>query len=264
MDNYNEWLDSFAGVKPHRYKHDGSFNNVLFSAELIAAKKELGRLLPVDEQRFNYHLKMLTDEHGGYAPKNSHDNLLGMYVGAKLIGNEAADNMQYKPLIQGQHPRDKILFGFFFAGKWWAKLLLPLALLDIVRAIYSSGKVRPKFWVKEHFMFRLKAKLGLIKPVKTGIKIHGGYADEYIWQGRQKHINYVQNDGKILNLLRLNQLREYSVLKPFVRLCKKMYISSMGEDFQSQLMANYFEEYDHPVRDAFRELDRLGKTIIDC
>lgn len=273
MKNYDEWLDDFNGIKPHRSKHDGSFNNILFSAELLVAKAELKNITYSDMSLFIDHAKQLETENGGYAPKDSHDNILGKIVGLETVISQAdyvqaakaaqlSWNMKPKALTTKKHPRDIILFRFFMDRPWWSWVLLPLALLDIMRAIADKGKVRPKFWKREYFMFRLKAYFGLIKPYRRE-EIFGGYKDYYAGQVVDG-IRYMQNDGKILNLLRLNMLREFTILKPFVRLCKRMYIKRMGKNFQSQLMANYFEEPDHPVRVAFNELDAKGLTVIDC
>ena len=273
MKSYDEWLDNFNGLKPHRNKHDSSFNNVLFSAELIMAKAELGNVSYLDMNLFIDHVKQLETDEGGYAPKDSHDNILGKIVGLETVmanadyvqAAKAAQllwNMQPKAMIKKKHPRDIILFRFLLDRPLWSYVLLPLALLDIVRAIVGAGKVRPKFWKREYFMFRLKAKLGLIKPIRTE-KIFGGHQDVYTGQAADS-IRYLQNDGKILNLLRLNMLREITWLKPFVRFCKKLYVKQLGENFQSVLMSNYFEETDHPVREAFAALDNNGKTVLDC
>ena len=258
--DYKPWLDDFNGIKPKIGQE--SFNNVLFSAEFLIALKELKsdqfKLVSAD---FTDHVKSLQDEHGGYSPKNSHDNLLALAVGLQAM--DSVNPMQLGELLKGQHPRDKILIRHVVSPNILTWLLLPLALLDMYRALVSSGKVRPKFWDSfSIFMFRVKALFGVIKPYRSE-DIFGGIADYYDYNGKSERIIKVQNDGKILNLLRLYGLKKYGILKPVIRFFKKQYIKRMGKDFQSVLFANYFEEYEHPVREVYRRLDDHGITILD-
>jgi hypothetical protein len=263
LENYDNWLDEFFGLKPHSIKHPHSFNNIVFSTELILAKDRLGILSKYDISNYLGHVRLMEDEHGLYAPKNSHDNITAKIAGLVLLKSNRLYGMDIDEACKGKHPRDKILFPFYVQRSWYNWVLLPLALADIVRAILDSGKVRPKWWEKEHFLFRLKAKLGLLDLVEES-KTFGGRKEIYKYKGRDRVIRYLQNDGKIINLLRLSVLKHEPLLKPFVRFCKKLYIKEMGEDFQSQLFANYFEEEDHPVRVAYAELDSQGITVIDC
>ena len=266
MSKLDPWLGDFYGIKPHRNKHDGSFNNIVFSTEYIMARLESKTLVQEDLTLYLSHIHLTNTPDGLYAPKSSHDNLTAKITGLLAVQSKKVNEIDLSKAAKGQHPRDRILYGFLLRGNIFDAMLLPLALLDIVRAILDSGKVRPKFWDNwETFKFRAKAKLGLIKPNRTE-KIFGGEADIFVLTEERviKRIIRVQNDGKILNLLRLNALRKFKLLRPFVRLCKRLYIKKLGPNFQSVLFANYFEEVDHPVRAAFAELDKAGKTIIDC
>jgi len=134
-----------------------------------------------------------------------------------------------------------------------------------VRSIKSRGKTRPGwFSSKLNFVTRFKILTGILKPTSSE-QILGGVAEAYevlgvpFWA-----LVKVQNDGKLLSLLRLNALRNVWYLKPFVRYCKSLYIKRYGPRFQSIMVANYFEESMHPVRLAFGALDDVGKTVIDC
>lgn len=267
--NYKKnWISPFYGVKPHKNVND-SFNDIVFSAELIIAKKELGELDDLDKYYFRRHLEYTDDEHGLYAPKNSHDNLTAKLAAVRALEWRSVEaRMSLLNMVKKKHPRDVIIYGFLMGNvvvKYICLLLLPLALLDMVRAVYSI-KVRPSWFSKKFFWFRLKAAIGALE-FKERRSVKGGYHDWYCWEDAHDgvyNIIYQQNDGKILNLLRLNMFREYRYLKPIVRLFKMMYTRSMGSNFQTKLFENYFEEKNHPVVEAFRELDRRGKTVIDC
>lgn len=261
-NNYGEWLDEFYGLMPHRTKHPGSFNNILFSTELILAKKELGELNKDDLANYLGHIHLTNTLDGLYAPKNSHDNLTAKIVGLMTLESGKLKEMNLSEARKRKHPRDFILYSFWLSNNILWSFLLVFPLLDIIRAIFSSGKIRPKFWDKRYFMLRLKAKFGLIEPFKEE-EIFGGRAEHYMYNGNSERIIYVQNDGKILNLLRLYVLKQHKILKPFVHFCKWLYIKRYGKHFQSIIFSNYFEEFDHPVRDAFRALDSQGKTLLD-
>jgi len=266
---YYKWLDETYGLKPHLTEHADSFNNVLFSAELLLALEVLG-----GDSSFAFinaflnHVMANRTIDGGYKPKDSHDNILGKIAGLKAIDDSTSKNllgkMNVKELIKGKHPRDMILFSSFLSDSWWSKILMPFAKWDMKRAIRSSGKVRPS-WTGggKDFIFRLKVKLGIVKLVRTE-EIFGGIQKWYKVGDGEERIVEVQNDGKILNLLRLFVMKGVESNKGFVRECKKMYIDELGVDFQSKLFANYFKEYEHPIRIAYRELDKKGLTIIDC
>ena len=267
--NYKKrWLSPFYGVKPHTDTND-SFNDVLFSAELILAKKELGELDDLDKYYFRKHIDVLEDENGLYSPKNSHDNLTGKLSALRALGwSDREKAMSLKHMVKGKHPRDIIMYGFLKGNglvKYLCLILMPLVILDMFRAVFDV-RVRPAFTEKKFFWFRVKAMLGLLE-FKERKEVRSGYHMWYKWgteNGGYQSVRYTQNDGKILNLLRLNMLREYFYFKPIVRLFKMLYNKRMGKDFQTQLFESYFIEKNHPVTSAFRELDRLGKTIIDC
>lgn len=264
MADYSPWLGPFLGLKPHLSKHDQSFNNVVFHTELILAKLELQNLTHEDIAIYLKHIQLTNTVDGLYAPKSSHDNLTAKFAGLLALESGHIKEVKYRKAQKGKHPRDWIFYGWLFSSNPLYWLLLPFTLLDIVRAIVDSGKVRPRFWDDwATFVFRVKVKLGFLKPYAEE-NIFGGRAKHFMYKGKSHRIIYVQNDGKIINLLRLNILRKHKIFRPFVRMCKKMYIKRMGPEFQSRLFANYFEEKNHPVRKAFAELEKAGKTIIDC
>ncbi len=269
VTKYYKWLDDTFGLKPHLIEHANSFNNVLFSAEFLLALEVLGddsRILFMND--FLTHVGIHNTSDGGYKPKDSHDNILGKIAGLKAIDDSTSrkllSEMNVSELSSGKHPRDRILFSYILTGSRWSKMLMPFVKWDMKRAIKSSGKVRPS-WTGgfKDFLFRLKASLGIIKPVRTE-EIFGGVADWYDVKGKEERIITVQNDGKILNLLRLFLIKDVESNKGFVRECKQLYVSRYGVDFQSQLFSNYFKEDEHPIRVAYRELDRKGLTVIDC
>lgn len=265
---YDDWIGPFYGIKPHRSEHDGSFNNIVYTVELGLALQLLNGSKGESVELMLNHVVLTSDINGGYAPKNSHDNLTAKIVGLLSVNDiYRLTNMDRKELSKGKHPRDRILYGFWI-GKGLSSIvcsiLLPFALLDIVRSILSPGKIRPKWFNSwKDFKIRFGAKLGIYKHIKT-VPITGGLAEYYQVGDVEERIIYVQNDGKILSLLRLNTMKSNFLLKPFVRFCKKLYIKKVGKNFQTVLFRNYFSEHDHPVRMAYKELDRLGKTIIDC
>ena len=261
LSNYNEFLSSTKGIKSGRA--ESGFNDVVFSTEFILGLKELNMLN--HQASFDYieHLQLNADEHGLYKPKNSHDNLTAKLAGCKaLMLMDELENFNLKEACRRKHPRDIILYNFLMRQSWWSRLLLPLALLDMIRAIKVEGKVRP-VWYKDNIWFRFKAKFGFQHPTYTE-EVFAGRVDYYDVNDKERGLLIIQNDGKLLNLLRLNMLREYKYLKPFVRYCKKLYIRRYGECFQTVLFSNYFREYDHPIRELYRFLDGNGKTIIDC
>lgn len=264
MIRYENWLDEFYGLKPHRTKHENSFNNIIFSAEFILALQEAGILTQTELSVFEKHVDITATEFGLYLPKSSHDNLTAKITSLLALKDHVRlDRIDLSAAQSGKHPRDRIFYGFLLSKNPLYWLGMPFVMFEILRAIWSKGKTRPDWWEPGAFMFRLKALLGLIKPTRT-VKVMGGIEWYYNYHGSEQRIATVQNDGKILNLLRLNALRHFKIFKPFVRYCKRLYVKKYGNQFQSQLLGNYFEEPEHPVRVAFRQLDRLNKTIIDC
>jgi len=263
LNSYKPWLDSLSGLKPSLDSRDNdSFNNILFLVELLIAYKAMGCLQQEDIDTIMTHIGNTMDENGGYALKNSHDNVTSLICAYKLLLPNMEYDINLNALSKGKHPRDVILWHFLIKPNWLSKLLLPIALLDIIRAILSSGKVRPKFWEKGNFLFRLKLFFGKLKRSRPMETVNNGEKHYYYDNGKEKVLYRIQNDGKILNLLRLSMLKKYKVLKPFVYLCHNLYIKKMGDDYQSQLFKNYFGEFNHPVREAYRQMDIYKQFLL--
>lgn len=261
-NEYERWLDSTGGLNPHKTNQDGvGFNNIVNSTHLLLGKIELGIDTKKDSEYYFKHIRETEDENGLYMPKNSHDNLTAKLAGLLRTFSAHVTWFDLKEAQKGKHPRDRIFYGCILkGGLYW--LLFPFVMFEIIRGIYDQ-KVRPKFWETKDYKFRLYEKLGWVKP-EAGKKLQNGVKYFYTFEGEEKYLLKIQNDGKILNLHRLNILREYKLLRPFVRLCKRLYIKELGPNFQSVMFEKYYGEYNYPVRSLYRELDKQGKTIIDC
>lgn len=266
--NYELYLDDMRALGPNKESPNSSFNNIVFSTEFLLADMIL-KLHPEFAYKTVRHLQLTDTLDGGYAPKNSHDNIM-----AKIAACEALDKrewvtrMNWKELIKGKHPRDIILFGFFISKgftKFLFGLMLWFPMLDIVRAILDSGKVRPSFWESfDIFIFRVKVMLGLLEETK---RTESPYSKEdvivyYQTSKGEMAIRYMLNDGKILNLFRLYTFNRYWYMKPFVYFCKKLYVLKMGKKFQQVLFDRYFRDENHPVQQIYRLLDDKNQTII--
>ena len=252
------WLDSTGGIGP-QIGHE-SFNNIVFSTEYLIGRLVDKSLTHDEMMMYKQHVQANKDEFGGYKPKNSHDNITALLVGLLALESGQINDIDLGHVRSGKHPRDWLFYSMLLSRNPLYWLGLPFILFEIYRAAVSRGKIRPVFWQdKSTFWWRTKAYFGLIsiereEEIFAGTKIT--YSD-----GNELFI--IQNDGKLLNFLRLYILKRYAILRPFVRFIKKKYVELYGDKFQSKLFANYFRESDHPVRVIYGKLDNDGVTIID-
>jgi hypothetical protein len=256
------WTDYQHGLNAIRIVKGQNYNNVLYSAEYMLGLHAINDVSY--DTTFLKHIGATDTEYGGYAPKNSHDNITGKLCGLLALtrrGNAQARTylvkMQPERLSEGKHPRDSIFYGFMLNKGYkrllWA-MLMPFVLFEIIRAILSRGRVRPEPWVGP------KLRLHALFNQSLGTeRLHNGYAKHY----KHGKIEYTINDGKFLSLLRLHALKNYLLMKPFVYLCKKLYTMKYGKRFQSEMFSLYFVEKNHPVRVLYWALDDLGITILD-
>ena len=178
-DFYDDWLDEYYGIQPE--KGADSFNNIIFSTQLILGKMALEDLKRLDLDRYLYHLQKLDDGNGLYAPKNSHDNITAKIAGVVALGLEDKIKMNLSEAVKSKHPRDRILYGLWLAPKFYHWLLIWFPMFEIVRATVSKGKVRPVWWESWSIFFsRVLILLRLMKHVDT----KPAWAGEHLFYGR--------------------------------------------------------------------------------
>lgn len=264
---YDDWIGSDFGIKPTRSQDDNSFNNIVYSTALLIAMDRYNRtkISKAEYEKFirlyRAHLVATNTPDGLYKPKNSHDNIMAKIAGLTVVMPIDVSQMNADKAVSKKHPRDVILFRYLLDGGLLWTALMPLAILDMVRAAVAK-KVRPEWYSKKYFWFRVKVALGISKP-RLEYKIVGGTEEVHSTPNGDQWLRRLQNDGRILNLFRLYALRDDKKFKWLLPLFKKLYVWNMGENFQSKMMENYYQEDDHPVIFAYRMLDSLGITVLD-
>lgn len=263
---FENYLGELHGLGPSIEHKNASFNNVVWGTDLLLALKTLGESSEF-EKDYIKHLKLTDTLEGGYAPKNSHDNIVAKIAGLDALGaTKDLEKMDVSALTERKHPRDIILFNFFLGRglrKFLASLFLPLAMLDMIRAAILSFKIRPT-WYHSWFGFelRVKASLGLLKELRTE-DVFAGRQTIYEFKDEEHRILTVQNDGVALNLMRLHIMKKYTLLKPFVSFMRKIYEKRFGKAFEDRIFMLRYQDYSHPVRIAYRRLNRANKSLLD-
>lgn len=267
--SYESYLDSMDALGPTAEKPDASFNNIVFSTHFLLAEKILG-MHPEFESRVLRHIRLTDTLEGGYAPKNSHDNLTAKIAALYASGyRRSVLEMDHGELSKGKHPRDWIYYGFLMNSgfkRFLFFLLMWFPMFEIVRGIITENKVRPAFWDSwKVFWFRVGAALGLYEEVRREESLITplDYVVYFKTKDGIQRISYMINDGKILNLFRLFTLKHFWYFRWFVKLCKKLFVRYEGKNFQSFMLDRYFRLENHPVQQAYHALDKLNVTVLD-
>ena len=232
MQDYYKWLDETNGIVPELGRP--SFNNILYLAELMWGREINGRINVEDMSRIQSHIELNQDENGLYKPKNSHDNMtalvfLCLYFNLLYINEMSLGAMLKKVWYR---PWDAIFYMWALSGKIGRFFLAPLMLLvfgHIAYAIVKKHKVRPK--------------------------LH-----ERVWwtlTGKPYELRYMQNDGKILGMLKCAVLKDQ--YPATVRFLHGLYIRHMGAEYPYVAFYNYFQPKDHPVILEWRMAARTGR-----
>lgn len=253
LKDYKDWLDSTNGINPS--VGSSSFNNIVYSTELIVGKALNASLDQEDLLLYEDHIVRNTDEYGLYIPKNSHDNMTMKICGSIFLKKDYHKKMNLFQAIKNAnfHPRD-IFFYIHTLGGTLAKILVePFMLITaiaIILAGLSKGKIRPKFFERLKIIFKKKQ---LINETIT----RDGWVRTYILLDDRKMytIRLHQNDGKILSIFRLLATKNTSIIMNMTaRIYHRIMVKQYGEFYMEELFRRYFPEHNHPVIEAWKGL----------
>ena len=257
MNLPKEYIDETYGVRPA--PNQPSFNNIIYLAWYIIARKILGKLSQYDLDAMNKHLELNNDKYNLYKPKNSHDNITYKMILLVLFGDINKANMSFSEALKETffRPWDFITYGSVFGPKllrpfFWLFLWIPV--LQMIHACWTEGKVRPKwFGDGELSRWRWWLKAELVKIEETDIIT---YKHWKLPNGEIRISRHMQNDGKHLAIFRLYALKNN--LPPFkicARICRHILMKRYGKDYASKIVENYFIDRNHPLIFMWSKID---------
>ena len=238
MKRYEAYLDNSFGIAPAIGQP--SFNNVLYSMELMLGRKINGKLDHRDESYLHSHVQQNKDKNGLYAPKNSHDNMTALCCYSTLFMPSNLKQMSWLTMVKETNIIriwDTIFYSYLKAPKLIKIVLYPLVfvtLLQIVQAIIKKVKIRPK--------------------------LH-----ERIWwtiTGKEYTLRYYQNDGKILGLLKLLCLKRNG-FGWIIPIFKRLYIKRLSKEYMYVMMYNYFQDKTHPIIREWKQAAVLERDPLE-
>ena len=258
MVDYQEYLDETNGINPSIGAD--SFNNIVYSTELVLGKTLQGTITEEDLELYKSHIKLNEDPHGLYVPKNSHDNITSKMMGSLFLGLDLHEKMDFFNAIKGAnfHPRDVILYGFTLLEglpKRICGAFLWLVGLIMIQSCVKKYKVRPKLRDRIKFILDRKKKKIQEYPTFTG---YGRVENWKMSDGSTFQLNYYQNDGKILTVIRLLALSDESIqLKITAKICAYLLKLRYGDDYMYNMLREYFQTNDHPSIEAWKNVENI-------
>jgi len=227
-----EFLGPQFGLTPERGKE--SFNNILYLLEYLVARQINGTLTSYELDLMRRHFDLTVDSNGLYTPKNSHDNLTAKLCACLIFHFYDLQDMKLSVMLKQvwYRPWDAAFYIYYLAPKpirWILKPLIYITFIQIAIAIIKKHKVRPK--LHERILWTL--------------------------QGKAYKLRRMQNDGKILGLIKLITLK--GAYPRITRFLRGLYLRYVGPEYGYTLMYNYFYEKDHPVILEWRQLVRTGR-----
>ena len=251
MNIPKEYIDETYGIKPA--PNTDSFNNIIFLAWYMIARKQNGDFDNVDFDSMLKHLELNDDGNGLYEPKNSHDNVTYKLVLDKVFSLDQKKNMDFFTAVKDVglfRIWDIILYGHLFGPtllKPLFSLLMFIPALQAIEATYNDGKVRPK-WFGDGKISRYKWWFKRKKLVKEEFRNQITYKTWELKDGSQMTSRHMQNDGKHLAIFKLFAFRDKSLaFRIASKICRSMFIARYGEDYTYEILKNYFIDQNHPV-----------------
>ena len=241
------------GVRPG--PNQSSFNNIVFSYWYHVARTQQGQFNQQDLDALKKHINDNKDEHGLYAPKNSHDNITYLMLSKKSFHIGSTDDMDFWTAIKEMgvfRIWDVITYGAVFGPKylrWFFRLFLFIPCWQMVSAIKSEGKTRPKWFEfdRPHYS-RILWWFKKRELVKEDVQPTITYKTWRLKDGTERVSRHLQNDGKHLAVFRLYGLmNELPAFKKCAQKCRTLLIEKFGPDYTYEIINNYFQDRKHPV-----------------